>query len=91
MSDFDEVIRTRRSVGKVRDDAIDRSTILELIELATSAPNHHLHQPWRFMVVQAEDGGDLAMPTRQPSCAPTRTPPRKSLRVRLHGSCVRPW
>lgn len=54
MSDFDEVIRTRRSVGKVRDDAIDRSTILELIELATSAPNHHLHQPWRFMVVQAE-------------------------------------
>ena len=54
MSDFDEVVRTRRSIAKARDDAIDRSTILDLIELATRAPNHHLHQPWRFVVVQGE-------------------------------------
>ena len=54
MSDFDEVMRTRRSVGKVRGDEIDRSTVLELIELATRAPNHHLNEPWRFVVVQGE-------------------------------------
>jgi len=59
VSDFDEVMRTRRSIGKVRADSIERATILELIELATSAPNHHMNEPWRFVVVQDEGRATL--------------------------------
>lgn len=45
-----EAIRTRRTIGKSTGE-IPRETIAELIETATTAPNHKLTQPWRFAVV----------------------------------------
>jgi nitroreductase len=46
-----EAILTRRSVGKVRPDAVPRETVERLLEAAVHAPNHHLNLPWRFWVL----------------------------------------
>jgi nitroreductase len=47
----EDAIRTRRTHKAYRPEAIDRSTLDELFELARWAPNHHLTNPWRFRVV----------------------------------------
>jgi nitroreductase len=46
-----EAIRTRRSTGKVRQEPLPREVIEELLEAASWAPNHHVTQPWRFVVI----------------------------------------
>jgi len=46
-----ESIRTRKSIGKVKPDPIDKEQIEVLLELATRAPNHHHTEPWRFNVM----------------------------------------
>lgn len=46
-----EAIRTRRSVGKVRQDPVPREIVEQLLEAAVQAPNHHLTLPWRFWVL----------------------------------------
>ncbi|MDB5080876.1 MAG: nitroreductase [Chloroflexi bacterium] len=50
MSVFD-VIRHRRSVGKVKPDMPPREKIERMLEAATYAPNHHITEPWRFIVL----------------------------------------
>ena len=49
-----DLIRSRRSIGKMRDEAPDRASIEQLLEAAIWAPNHHLTQPWRFFVLSCE-------------------------------------
>ena len=50
-----EAIVTRRSVPKVKQDEVpDRETIEKLLEAAIRAPNHHLTQPWRFVVLTGD-------------------------------------
>lgn len=49
-----ETIRNRRSVGKVKPDAIDKKLIEELLESAVWAPNHYHTEPWRFFVMSGE-------------------------------------
>lgn len=50
--DLNEVIRTRRSVRKYKEDSIPEQTIRELIEAATWAPSGMNAQPWVFAVVE---------------------------------------
>ena len=50
-----DAIRARRTVKKM--DAgrpVDREDVGTVIEAATWAPNHHLTEPWRFVVIQGE-------------------------------------
>lgn len=47
-------IRERRSIGKCTDEVPDRALIAQILEAGTWAPNHHLSEPWRFIVL----GGD---------------------------------
>lgn len=54
MSGIDDVILGRRSVGKLTDEPIPHDVVRDLIALACAAPNHHMHQPWRFVVVHGE-------------------------------------
>ncbi len=54
MRALDEVITSRRSVGKVHSDPVGAQTLRELLELATWAPNHHLTEPWRFIVLTGD-------------------------------------
>ncbi len=47
-------IRSRRSIGRVGPGRPSREVIESLLEAATWAPNHHLTEPWRFVVLAGE-------------------------------------
>jgi nitroreductase len=49
--DVETAIRTRRTHKAFGPEPLGRGEILELLELARWAPNHHLTAPWRFRVV----------------------------------------
>lgn len=49
-----EAIRTRRSIGKLRQDLPPREVVEEILDAATWAPNHHVTEPWRFVVIAGE-------------------------------------
>ncbi|MGE7824808.1 nitroreductase family protein [Paenibacillus sp. NPDC093718] len=49
-----EAIRTRRSLGKVKPDAVPQEWIEQIVEAGTWAPNHKLTEPWKFFVMQGE-------------------------------------
>lgn len=49
-----EAIRSRRSIGRVKSDPVDREIIEELLEAASWAPNHFNTQPWKFIVMTGE-------------------------------------
>jgi len=52
--DVDSAIRSRRTHKAYQAEPVDRSTIMDLLELARWAPNHHLTEPWRFRVIGPE-------------------------------------
>ncbi len=50
MTTFD-LIKKRRSIGKMTPEAPSHEQIERLLEAATHAPNHHKAEPWRFFVL----------------------------------------
>ena len=46
-----EIIKQRRSIGKMTPERPSRQQIERLLEAATHAPNHHKVQPWKFIVL----------------------------------------
>src|SRR4051794_16216479 len=74
-----EAIRTRRSVGKVGPERPPRELIEQLLEAATAAPNHHLTEPWRLIVLagrtREELGGGTARAVGRPN-PPGMGPPQ---------------
>ena len=51
--DVETAIRTRRTHKAFGPEPLAREQLLELLELARWAPNHHLTAPWRFRVLGA--------------------------------------
>jgi len=49
--DAETAIRTRRTHKAFGPQPLAREELLELLDLARWAPNHHLTAPWRFRVV----------------------------------------
>ncbi|MNJ56797.1 putative NAD(P)H nitroreductase YdjA [compost metagenome] len=49
-----EAIRTRRSIGKVKQDSIPVETIERILEAGTWAPNHKHTEPWQFFVLRGK-------------------------------------
>ncbi|SFS87332.1 nitroreductase [Paenibacillus sp. BC26] len=49
-----EAIRTRRSIGKVTQEPIDKAVIERILEAGIYAPNHRLTEPWRFFVLRGD-------------------------------------
>lgn len=49
-----ELAAERRTHKDFGPEPVDRETLLELLEVARYAPNHHLTQPWRFRVLGPE-------------------------------------
>ncbi|HYJ12287.1 MAG TPA: nitroreductase [Thermomicrobiales bacterium] len=47
-------IKERRSIGKVTTEVPPRELIWQLLEAGTWAPNHHLTEPWRFVVLEGD-------------------------------------
>lgn len=62
-NDFSDIVFGRRAV-KVFDEnfKIDRKEMLEMIGEATKAPSSVNMQPWRFLVVESEEGKDKLRP-----------------------------
>ncbi len=50
----DVAIRTRRSVARLKPDAVPREAIVQMLEAAVWAPNHHLTEPWEFVVLTGD-------------------------------------
>jgi nitroreductase len=49
-----EAITTRRSVRKTSDRMPPKDVIQRLLDAAVAAPNHHLTEPWRFVVLASD-------------------------------------
>jgi nitroreductase len=54
-----EAIRNRRSIGKMTDEVPAADLVRQVLEAGTWAPNHHLTEPWRFVVLQGEARAEL--------------------------------
>jgi nitroreductase len=48
LADLAAARRTHKTFGS---EPVSRATLLELLDVARLAPNHHLTQPWRFRVL----------------------------------------
>lgn len=49
--DVHEAIRERRSIARFHPEPVPTDLLRHLLEAGTWAPNHHLTEPWRFIVV----------------------------------------
>ncbi|CAN5741419.1 nitroreductase [soil metagenome] len=58
--DVSQAIQTRQSVGRVKQDPVDRGKIDQVIESAIHAPNHKITEPWRFHVFEGKGRGEFA-------------------------------
>lgn len=58
--DILEAIKTRRSIGKVKDITVPKELIEKIIEAGTFAPNRYLTEPWRFFVISGEGRNSLS-------------------------------
>lgn len=50
--DILELIKRRRSIPRFSPQPVPRATIQRMLEAATWAPNHHLTEPWGFIVLE---------------------------------------
>lgn len=46
-----EVMRRRRSIKRFEGAPVPREVIERLVDVAVTAPNHHLTEPWRFYIL----------------------------------------
>jgi nitroreductase len=77
--DLWEAIRGRRTIARFEPHPIPPDTLDRLLEAGIWAPNHHLTEPWTFIVVGpearrrlAERAGDLKMSKLPPGESPER-------------------
>ena len=52
--EFDQVIRTRRSIRQFKPDPVSDHTITKILEAARLAPSGGNIQPWRFVIVRSQ-------------------------------------
>lgn len=81
-----EAIYTRRSISRFRPDPVPPEQLVRLLEAGIWAPNHHLTEPWRFIVVGAQTRSRLAerYGELRAERAPNEAPERRE-RLRLDG------
>ena len=60
-----EALKTRRSVRRFTNEPISKTTVQSLLDFAPWVPNHHLTEPWRFIVIQGESLKELAVLRQQ--------------------------
>jgi nitroreductase len=52
---FDQVVRTRRSIRNFKADPVADETVYEILEAARLAPSGSNIQPWRFAVIRSPE------------------------------------
>lgn len=58
--DIFEALKTRRSIAKLKADAVPREVIEQILETAIWAPNHKKLEPWKFFVFSGDSRQKLA-------------------------------
>lgn len=53
--EYEEFIRTRRSVRHFLSQPVPKEILERVLETATWAPSSHNRQPWRFVLIERED------------------------------------
>ncbi len=53
--EFDDVIKTRRSIRKYKGTPVPRESLMKILEAARIAPSAKHRQPWHFVVVEDEE------------------------------------
>ena len=53
--EFDEVIKTRRSIRKYKGTPVPRESLMKILEAARIAPSAGHRQPWHFVVVEDKE------------------------------------
>ncbi|MFW9986877.1 MAG: nitroreductase family protein, partial [Candidatus Odinarchaeota archaeon] len=53
MDDLKDVIRSRRSIRKFREDSVSNEQIFRILDAGVWAPSAHNAQPWRFCVISS--------------------------------------
>ena len=62
-NDFKDIVFNRHSVKEFdKNYKIDREEMLQILEEATKAPSSVNLQPWRFVIVESEEGKDKLRP-----------------------------
>lgn len=59
LAGFADAIRSRRSVDLFEPEPVGTTELLEAVELARWAPNHHLTEPWRFYLIGQHTADDI--------------------------------
>jgi nitroreductase len=62
MLNYDELfqlIRGRRSIGRVKETAVSKECVMKLLAAGTWAPSHHQTEPWKFFVLEGESRNRL--------------------------------
>jgi nitroreductase len=73
--DVESAIRLRRTHKQYGAEPVDAAELLELLDLARWAPNHHLTQPWRFRVLGPETRAALEGAVGEKEAAKLRRAP----------------
>ena len=60
MMDILDLIKRRRSISRFLPDPVPRETIHRMLEAATWAPNHHLTEPWEFIILEGPSRDQFA-------------------------------
>ncbi|WP_020374623.1 nitroreductase family protein [Sulfobacillus thermosulfidooxidans] len=58
--DLYEGLISRRTIHRFRTDPVPDDIIRLMLSAAIQAPNHHLTQPWRFVVIRGQSLQELA-------------------------------
>ncbi len=53
--EFDDVIKTRRSIRKYKGTPVPRESLMKILEAARIAPSASHRQPWHFVVVEDKE------------------------------------
>ena len=53
--EFDDVIKTRRSIRKYKGTPVPRESLMKILEAARIAPSAGHRQPWHFVVVEDKE------------------------------------
>lgn len=61
-NNFEDVVFNRHSVKEFKDTKINRQEMMEILREATLAPSSVNLQPWRFVIVESDEGKDKLRP-----------------------------
>lgn len=69
---FDDVIKTRRSIRSFRAEDVPESTVTEILDMARHAPSSMNGQPWHFVVVRSRETKARLAEIKNRYCPPAK-------------------